>query len=114
MSISKTNLLDLMNRVDPQNGAHNLCLLSLVILIEDGQSAPPTVHISNWVSSFRDFQKATLPQYKESDFWQSVYHLCAKQDMGTILGRHSVPIPIPNAPPTTMFLEKSIYFFICA
>ena len=106
MSISTTHLFDLVKELDPQDASHTLTLLSLIILIEDGQSAPPTVHISNWISSFRDFKRSILPDLPEHSFWHSVYHLCVEKNMGTPLGRHSVTIPIPHTRPSEPFLEN--------
>ncbi|MEC7984514.1 MAG: hypothetical protein VX278_05085, partial [Myxococcota bacterium] len=106
MSTSKSFLLGLVDKLDPQNASHTLTLLSLIVLVEDGQSAPPTIHIQNWLSSFRDLRRSILPTLPEASFWQSVLHLCVDHNMGTPLGRHSVPISIPTSPPEGPFLEN--------
>lgn len=97
---------EISNWIPVEDPIQNLTLLSLVTLIEAGAAAPPTVHIGNWHTSFRDLQRHTLPDQSPDDFWEGVYMLCIHHGMAQIMGKHGVSIPEPSTVPKQQFLEN--------
>ena len=97
---------DITNWLHPDDVTTLLSLLSLVILIEDGHAAPPTIHIQNWYTSFRDFQRHIQPQLPKENFWEGVYNICVEHGWAQILGKHAIVIQAPTAPPKAQFLEN--------
>jgi hypothetical protein len=75
-------------------------------MIEDGSAAPPTIHVGNWHTSYRDIQRHTLPDLSEADFWHGVYTLCIHHGMAQIMGKHGIAITQPSEVPTKQFLDN--------
>ena len=99
-------LFDITNWIAPKDPITNMTLLSLVLLLESGAAAPPTIHVGNWHTSFRDIQRCCFPHIDSEDFWKGLYNLCIENNMGEILGKHSSSIPIPKSAPQSQFLEN--------
>ena len=99
-------LHEITNWIPEDDPVQNLTLLSLVTLIEAGAAAPPSVHVSNWHTNFRDLQRHSIPHLNPDLFWEGVYMLSIHHGMAQIMGKHGVPITTPSTPPKNQFLEN--------
>ena len=99
-------LHEITNWIPAEDAVQNLTLLSLVTLIEAGAAAPPSIHVSNWHTNFRDLQRHSLPNLNPNLFWEGVYMLSIHHGMAQIMGKHGVPITTPSTPPQKQFLEN--------
>jgi len=104
------DITEITNTISQEDHIHQLALLSLIMMIEDGKAAPPTIHMGNWYSAFRELLRCTFPLQQGEVFWPVAFRICIHHGCAKILGKHAVPIPVPTQIPTSSFAENIRFY----